>query len=285
MSIARDQVTVFVPIKHYHESYLRQAIDSVFRQTRSDWRLLLMVDEARIPHFQRLLVDPLADSRVRLVPRRGRLLAGAYNSAMRAAETEFITVLLGDDLLAPEAVQTLGTHIEANPRADFFHSGRYFIDGDNRRISSDYPPVAPVTAERFVQGSPVKHLLCWRTALGLSCGGVDESLNNFGADDYDFPWTMLEHGAVFHAVPTPLYIFRDHRDGYRLTTHVPRSVQRSELARILEKHGVARDVVRKRVRHATREHLRQSLFRNTFHRWILESMGFDARRGWREPYR
>lgn len=282
--MSRDQITVFIPIKHYHEGYLREAIDSVFQQTRTDWRLLLLVDEATIPHFRHMLAEAASDPRVRFVPRRGRLLAGAYNTAMREAETEFIAALLGDDRLAPDAVQTLGECINAQPRADFLHSGRYFIDGDNRRISGDYAPVTPITAEQFVNGSPVKHLLCWRVALGLSSGGVDESLNNFGSDDYDFPWTMFDHGAIFHAIPRPLYIFRDHRDGHRLTTHVPRSVQRRELARILAKHGVPSDIVRGRIRDANRNYLRQSLFRNRLHRWILERVGFDPRRGWREPY-
>lgn len=283
--MTRDQITIFIPLKHYHEGYLRQAIDSVFRQTRSDWRLLIMVHEASASQFRTLLRESLMDERVRLVHRDGRLLAGAYNSAMRAAETEFIAALLGDDLLAPDAVEVLGECIRAHPHVDFFHSGRYFIDAENRRISSDYFPTMPVTAENFVNGSPVKHLLCWRPWLGLACGGVDETLNNFGSDDYDFPWTMLEHGATFHAIPKPLYIFRDHRDGYRLTTHVPRSVQRRELRRILEKHGVAPALIRKRIRHASRDYLRQSLFRNPVHRWIRERIGFDAQRGWREPYR
>jgi glycosyltransferase involved in cell wall biosynthesis len=284
--MSRDQITVFIPIKHYHEAYLRQAVDSVVQQTRTDWRLLLLVDDSRMSHFRQLLPAAAADSRVRFVPRQGRLLAGAYNTAMRAAETEFITVLLGDDRFAPETLQVLGEFITAHPGVDFFHSGRYFVDGDNRRISGDYLPApAPITVERFHQGSPVKHLLCWRVALGLSCGGVDESLNNFASDDYDFPWTMFEHGAVFHAVPRPLYIVRDHRDGYRLTTHVPRSVQRRELARIFEKHGVPGDIARRRIRDATRGYLKQSLFRNRLHRWILERMGFAPHGGWREPYR
>ena len=283
--MARNQVTVFIPIKHYHEGFLRQAIGSVFRQTRSDWRLLLMVEKASVEHFEQLLRDVARDPRVRILPRTGRRLAGAYNSAMREADTEFIAALLGDDLLAPEAVEVLGEQIAANPHADFFHSGRYFIDGNNRRISSDYAPGAPVTPEGFAEGSPVKHLLCWRVALGRSCGGVDETLDNFGSDDYDFPWTMLEHGAVFHAIQAPLYIFRDHRDGYRLTTHVPRSQQREGLARIFEKHRVPRNVASRRVREATRSYLRQSLFRNPAHRWILERVGFDPQRGWREPYR
>ena len=145
--MSRDQITVFIPIKHYHEGYLRQAIDSVFRQTRS--RLAASAPRGR-GRAAALSADAGGGGSRPPRPARaaqGRLLAGAYNSAMREAETEFIAALLGDDLLAPDAVQTLGEHIAAHPRVDFFHSGRYFIDGDNRRISSDYAPVTPVTAE------------------------------------------------------------------------------------------------------------------------------------------
>lgn len=283
--LARDQITVFIPLKHYHEGYLRQAIESVFRQTRADWRLLIVVHDADAPHFREVLRVPLRDDRVRLVCQDGPRLAGAYNSSMRATQTEFIAVLLGDDLLAPDAIEVLGGCIRAHPEADFFYSGRYIVDADGRRISSDYEPTTPVTAERFVRGSPVKHLLCWRARLGLVCGGVDETLKNFGSDDYDFPWTMLEHGAIFHAIPQPLYIYRDHRDGYRLTTHVPRSVQRRQLRRILRKHGVAPVLIRRLVRDASHDYLRQSLFRNAVHRWILERIGFNAQKGWREQYR
>jgi glycosyltransferase involved in cell wall biosynthesis len=280
-----DPLTVFIPLTHYHELYLRRAIASVFRQTRADWRLLIVVDEADASHFRTLLAEPLRDPRVRLIHRHGRLLAGSYNSAMRAAETDFVAPLLGDDLWAINAVEVLGSYIRAHPEVDFFHSGRYFIDGDSRRISSDYLPAASVALADFPCSSPVKHLLCWRARTGLACGGVDETLNNHGSDDYDFPWTMMEHGAVFMAIPQCLYIVRDHRDGYRLTTHVPRSVQLHELRRILEKHGVPPNVVRQRLRDATRTYLKQSLFRNPVHRWVRERLGFDAGRGWREPYR
>jgi hypothetical protein len=283
--MTRDRITVFIPIKHYHERFLREAVASVRQQTSPAWTLLLLVDEARFPEFEALLPDALADPRVRLVARHGRLLAGAYNSAMRAADTEFITVLLGDDMLAEPAIETVARHIASDPRADVFYTGRVFVDAEGRRISSDYAPVTPITHERFLEGSPIKHLFCWRVSVGLGCGGVDETLNNFGSDDWDFPWTMFDHGAVFHAVDAPLYRFRDHREGYRLTTHVPRSVQRRELARILGKHGVSKRDIPRLVRYATRTYLQQSLFRNRLHRWILEKLGFDARRGWRERYR
>jgi glycosyltransferase involved in cell wall biosynthesis len=283
--LVSDQVTVFIPLKHHHERYLRQAIESVFNQTRSDWRLLIVVHAEDEMRFRAILAEPLADDRVRLLCQTGARLAGAYNSAMRAAETAFVAVLLGDDLLAPNAVEVVGDYIRACPSADFFHSGRYVVDSATRRISSDYQPSLPVNAETFVLGSPVKHLLCWRAQVGLACGGVDETLENFGSDDYDFPWVMLEHGAIFQAIPDPLYIYRDHRDGPRLTTHLPRSAQRRGLRRILRKHGIAPTVIRARVRDASRQYLRQSLFRNAAHRWVLERIGFDAQKGWRDQYR
>lgn len=278
-------LSVFIPLKHYHDAYLRAAIASVFLQTSPDWELLFVVDEEDADRFQRVLAEPLTDARVRLVINRGRLLAGAYNSAMREARTEFIAPLLGDDLWAPNAVAVLASAIRAHPEADFFHSGRYHIDADGRRLGSDYLPDRPVNAAEFARGSPVKHLLCWRARTGLACGGVDESLNNHGSDDYDFPWMMFEHGAVFQAIPHVLYITRDHREAYRLTTHVPRSVQVRELRRILEKHGVAPGLIEQRVQSARRSYLKQSLFRNGLHRWIAERLGFDARRGTRQRYR
>ncbi len=280
-----DRVTVFIPVSHFHEEYLRQAADSVFAQTREDWALLLVVHPDQKARVSEVLASRLTDARVRMIPTQGRNLAGAYNTAMRSTETTFITPLLGDDLFARDAVRVLGESIRTNPDVDFLHSGRYFVDGAGRRLSSDYMPERPVTPESFWRGSPVKHLYCWRASRGLACGGVDESLENFGSDDYDFPWTMLEHGALFISIPKALYIVRDHRDGFRLTTHLPRDTQIDGLRRILSKHGVPERAIRKSISKARRGYLRQSLFRNALHRWLRERVGFDARRGWRQPYR
>ena len=280
-----DRITIFIPVRHFHPAYLRQAVASVFAQTRTDWKLLIVGDRNEGGHFRQLLSAELEDPRVRVIDRDGLRLAGAYNSAMRSADTEFIAALLGDDMLAPNAVETLGEFIRRFPDGDFFNTGRYFIDGDSRRISSDYLPRTSFKTEDFWSASPVKHMLCWRRSVGLACGGVDETLENFGSDDWDFPWTMMEHGAAFVPVPHALYALRDHREGYRLTTHVTRDVQIDGLKRILTKHGTPAAIVAKEAKAAERSYLRQSLFRNPLHRWLKEKVGFDARTGWRESYR
>ena len=231
-----------------------------------------------------VLGDAISDDRVRLARNEGQRLAGALNTGMRHATTDFVAILLGDDLWTPEAVEVLTSHIERFPDVDFFHSGRRCVDGHGRPISSDHPARESFTLDDFVRGSPVKHLLCWRRELALTIGGLDETIQNIGSDDYDFPWTMAERGARFMAVNKTLYVYRDHRDGFRLTTHLPRSTHTHELRRIPRQHGVGRLRAECRLASSKRSYLRQCLDRTRVDRWARQMLGDDPRRGWRERY-
>jgi GT2 family glycosyltransferase len=278
-------ITALLPLKHFHAPFLREAMESMFRQTSPLWRLLVIVEPEDLAAFRMTLAEWLADPRVRLVPNEGYRHAGAFNTGMRVAETEFVAILLGDDRWDPRAVEVLMDAIRAHPGVDLFHSSRRAIDGDGRPLSDVMPALQEVSLEGFIWKSQVKHLICWRRSKGLAVGGMDETLTTAGPDDYDFPWTMLEHGAVIRAIPECLYIYRDHREGVRNTTHYPRSVHLRDLRHILTKHGVSRSQVRRRLRMAKRGYLRQCLYRNELHRRLATWLGSLARRGWRLTYR
>jgi glycosyltransferase involved in cell wall biosynthesis len=277
--------TVLMPVKHYHPRYLRESVASILQQSSSDWRLLLIAEPQDHDHFGAVLHRALADPRARLIANDGRKLAGAINTGMRHAHTEFVALLLADDLWAPDAVRVLSAYIDAHSDVDFFHTSRRVIDESGTPISSVHYSRPSFSLDDFKIASPVKHLLCWRTRLALAIGGLDESLNSVGPDDYDFPWTMAEHGARFHAVRECLYFYRDHRDTYRLTTHLPLSVHKSECHRIFKKHGVPWRDRRRYVARAQQSFLRQCLYRNSVDKWIKERFGYDAHHGWRETYR
>ncbi|MEO8601772.1 MAG: glycosyltransferase [bacterium] len=278
-------VTAILPLKHYHPSYLEQCLASLFGQSRAAWQAVVVVEPGELSDFSQLLAAALADPRLRLVANEGRKLAGAVNTGMRHARTEFVALLLGDDLWAPNAVAVLSAAITAEPAIDFFHSARRVVDDNGLPISSVLPSRAEFTLADFVNGSPVKHLLCWRRELGLAVGGLDERLNSVGPDDYDFPWIMAERGARFRALDDCLYYYRDHRAGFRLTTHLPLSVHQRECDRILRKHGVAPLVRRAWLDKTRHSYMRQCLYRNSLDRWIKQWLGWDARRGWRDTYR
>jgi glycosyltransferase involved in cell wall biosynthesis len=271
-----------MPLKAYHPPFLLRAIDSLRAQTSPAWRLVI-VDDGAAPSA--VLEEACADPRVELVPNEGSRLAAALNTGMRRARTEFVAELFGDDMWSRDAVRVLTQHIENRPDVDFLHSSRVFVDEHDRPISAVYRSRHSFGLEDFPDGSPVKHLLCWRREKGLAVGGIDESLNSVGPDDYDFPWCMAEHGAVFAAIDEPLYLFRDHRECERLTTHLPLSVHKRELRRIMRKHGVPQARVDLRIAEAEEGFLRQCLYRSRLDRWLKTALRYDARRGWREPYR
>jgi glycosyltransferase involved in cell wall biosynthesis len=253
-------------------------------QTCPDWRLLIIAEDGNFAALDELLENELNDPRTEMIRSEKWQLAGKLNAGMNYANTDFTAILLGDDMWSPDAVAVLTAYIEKFPEADFLHSSRVFINEDDRPISSVYYSKENFDLSDFVMTSPVKHLLCWRRDKALALGGIDESIHFVGPDDYDFPWSMAEAGAVFKAVREPLYLHRDHRDGYRLTTHVPMSEQIRETKRILRKHGVNRADVRRKIKIAKRSYLRQCIYRSKFDKWLKEKLGYDARRGWREKY-
>jgi glycosyltransferase involved in cell wall biosynthesis len=277
-------ITVLMPLKHHHPEYVRRALRSLVGQSCSDWHLLIIVEKSDERALRALVDEEILDPRVTVIRNEGRKLAGAMNTGMRRARTPFVGILFADDLWAPNAVQVLSEHIAKFPEVDFFHSARVFIDEDDRLISSVRPSRPDFQLADFVEGSPVKHLLCWRRDKGLEVGGMDETLNSVGPDDYDFPWTMAEAGARFRAIPEPLYRYRDHRECMRLTTHLPLSVHRREIRRIMAKHGVPESTIQKRLARDTTTYLRQCLYKTSFDRWLKELFGYGSKCAWRDQY-
>ena len=278
-------VTALMPLKNYERAFLFKALHSLTAQSSPDWRLLIIVEREDRSAFERLLRAELAGTHARMIVNEGRKLAGAMNTGMRHAETPFVAILLADDMWAENAAEVLTSQIRLHPDVDFFHSSRLIVDEDDRPISSVHSSRATFELKDFLLSSPVKHLLCWRRELSLSFGGMDESLNNVGPDDYDFPWSMAEHGARFHAIAEALYLYRDHRGGERLTTHLPLSVHLRELKRIMTKHGASREEMRAKLARAKSSYLQQCLYRNRADKWLKELIGHEAQRGWRDTYR
>src|SRR4051794_10398656 len=197
-----------MPVLCAHAQFVPEAVDSMFAQTSPQWHLVAVAERDEAEAIRELLQPWTGDERVRVVVNTGRKLAGAVNTGVGAAETPFVALLLDDDLWETTAVETLDWYIEAMPSVDFFHSGRRIIDATGSSISTEHLPREHVSVADFEAMAPVKHLLCWRRDKGLAVGGLHERGQSVGPDDFDFPWTMAEQGAVFCAIRECLYVYR-----------------------------------------------------------------------------
>jgi glycosyltransferase involved in cell wall biosynthesis len=253
------------------------------RQTCSHWRLIVVDEESGEVEWlwETLKVD--ADDRVRCLKNRAGGVTAALNQGMTEAVTPFVCSLHDDDELTLDACRVLRDYIERYPDIDYFHSARRRIDENGDFLAEVQPPKASFTPNDFISGGQPKHLHTWRVAKALQVGGMDESLSLHGADDYDFPWTMAEHGAVFHPVRECLYHYRDHRSAERLTTHVPLSRQVDELRKILRKHHVPELRIESELERRLSGYLRQALFKDEDDQERkLSDPCFDPKAGWRE---
>ncbi len=275
-------ISIIMPVKSYDASFLDDAIGSLSKQTSPRWRLLVVDDGA--DGLDRVLARHV-DPRITLLSNDSSGFAAAINTGIWSAATDFVALLFADDMWAPDAVEMLVSHMANHPDIDFFHSSRRFVDADGNALSAVYEARETFDLDDFPSGSPVKHLLCFRRERALALGGIDETLPPMGPDDWDFVWCMAETGARFMAVKQCLYIYRDHRDHYRLTTHLPRTVHLRGIRKMLRKHGVGRRRIRSEIRDAKRTYLRQCLYRSRFDRWVKQRFGHDPQHGWYFTYR
>jgi O-antigen biosynthesis protein len=283
LGVVDTPITIILPVKHYLPRYLKAAIRSVLDQSSGDWRLLIAADSSVAVELESFLQAELSDSRLSLISVGTPNLAAAINAGMKQASTEFVTLLLGDDIFAASAIEVLHRAIRAQPDIDFFHSSRRVIDSDGNSISSVYTSRSHFDWNDFLNGSPVKHLLCWRRETAQAIGGIDEAFSTQGPDDYDFPWSMFEHGAKFQALPECLYIYRNHCDGFRLTTHDPTTVQLLTVRKILRKHGIGFWRSWLMMYANWRAGMAgQSIYGSRFTRCLYRLVGYDAAKSWRQ---
>ena len=286
---ARDEdvlVTVLMACRDPHAGFFWQALNSVFEQTSSAWELRVIDDHTTDGAALEVLreLESSSDGRIAVLESESQLITGAFNTGMRHAKTPFVCILHCDDLLHASAIAVLSDYIGKYPGVDYFHSSRRYIEEAGRPLSSICLARGSFDLADFKDSCPVKALHCWRVRAALEVDGMDESLGLHGADDYDFPWRMAEDSKIFKAIPDCLYLVRDHREHYRLTTHVPLEVQVRELKRIWRKHGLTEEEIAEQTAIRSAGYLKQALFVDEGDKQAKETAGFDPRTGWREPY-
>jgi Glycosyl transferase family 2 len=100
------KVSVVIPTFSRPE-LLRQALESLARQSYADWEAVI-VDDGSDPQTTRNQIAPVVGDRFRLLRHPQRLgTAAAKNSGLAAANGDLVTILDDDDLLEPFALQRI----------------------------------------------------------------------------------------------------------------------------------------------------------------------------------
>jgi O-antigen biosynthesis protein len=201
-------ISVLVPVYNAELRWLQAMIDSVRRQTYTNWELCLADDASTHPAIPLLLAAAAAtDARIKWIRRdtNGHISA-ATNSALALATGDYVAFLDQDDLLAPEALSEIAHALRAHPTARIIYSDEDKIDVRGRRYSPHFK--SSWNPDLLLGQNYFCHLTAYETVLVRKLGGLRRGYE--GAQDWDLALravTEVSPGAIVH-IPRILYHWR-----------------------------------------------------------------------------
>jgi glycosyltransferase involved in cell wall biosynthesis len=201
-------ISVLLPTYNTPRRWLIAAIESIRRQTYTNWQLCVSDDASTNPEVRHVL-DSYArrDSRIDVTyrPVNGHISASS-NSALSLARGEFVALLDHDDEFSPFALYAIALELNRTPDLDLIYSDEDKIDEHGGRydpyFKSDWNPDL-LTAQNCIS-----HLGAFRTERLRAIGGFHEGVE--GCQDWDIALRITEGippSRIRH-IPRVLYHWR-----------------------------------------------------------------------------
>ncbi len=219
---------------HRDVAYLREAIESVMRQSEPDWKLWVVDDAGGHPDraAAAALVRSLDDPRIHhLENDSGGGMVGNWNRCLDLADSELVTLLHGDDQLLPGYAACMLGLADDHPGAVAFHCEARIVSATGRPVFS-LPDAAKQlftpkgTDAGVLSGEPgatalmrgnfiMCPTLCFRRAR-LGSRRFDDTWSQ--VQDLELTVRLLMEGEQIVGTPEQAYAYRRH-EGSATTAH------------------------------------------------------------------
>ena len=198
------KISIIVPLYNTPAKLFDEMLQSVVRQTYTNWELVL-VDasdadkrlERRLPKAVpgTIVYEPIENGGIALNTTRGFALAHG----------EYITLLDHDDVLYPNALFEVVQTIQ-NTGADFVYSDEIVLSADLKELGGYH--FKPDFAPDYLRGvNFITHLAVFSRPL-LDAAGAYESKEFDGAQDHDLILRLTEKAQRIEHIKKVLYIWR-----------------------------------------------------------------------------
>ncbi len=204
----------------HRKEYLAEALISVANQSDKDYELVLCLDlniNRDLDVYCKQFYDNINCSKKRMLTISGNGTAGyCRNEAFRNTSGAWIAYLDGDDMLAPDAVETMKGAILDYPQYDIFSSGIIRINSKGLSIPMVeslyyYPPRNIYWVDPEVVGKPT-YFNQFQVMRREVWEGYEYDINSNG-EDIDFMLINLLKWK-FKKISKYLYYYRDVEDSF-----------------------------------------------------------------------
>ncbi len=156
-------IDILIPTYEANPVYLKAAIDSVMRQTETDWRLLVHDDNSE-ENVRVVVENFMYDSRVfflKSYQRHG--IGGNWNLCLQKGIEDYVQFLFQDDVWEPTYLEKMLAALKANPAAGFACANHLYDCAESTANAYKYQEVARIRQEVLKPGvqSGKELLLTW----------------------------------------------------------------------------------------------------------------------------
>ena len=199
------KVSIYIPAYNC-EKFIKKAVDSVLNQTYTDLEVCICNDGST-DNTLKVLEENYADNpRVRWISQENGGIGKASNTAVRMCRGMYIGQLDSDDMLLPEAVETMVKFLDKNTHIGCVYGSCERIDAEDNYVKDEYN-WSDFSRERLLIGMIVHHFRMFKKRDWMRTDGFDESLVN--AVDYDM-FLKLSEVCHFYHINEVMYQRRIH---------------------------------------------------------------------------
>jgi glycosyltransferase involved in cell wall biosynthesis len=207
-------ISILMPVRN-EERYLQAALNSLYRQTFSNWELIVVDDGSEDSTPSILAEAARQDNRVQVVRREGGGLAAALNAGLQRCQASLVARLDGDDICHPRRLEFQSAWLDIHPETGLVACNfRHFPRSGLKQGMRDYElwqnglsDHTLIMRDIFVESPFVHPGIMTRRSILEELGGYRDC---GWPEDYDLWLRMAAAGVQFARLSQMLLCWRDH---------------------------------------------------------------------------
>ncbi len=200
-------ISVVMPTYNTNPTLLKQCLDSVIKQSYTNWELCIADDASTNKEVVEILEDyAKKHTNIKYMVRdQNGHICKASNSALKLAKGEFVSLLDHDDVLWPNALYEVVKVINNKPKTDFIYSDEDKIDEAGKKHSN--PFFKPDWSPEYLRSvNYITHFSTIRKKLIDKVGGFRPGYE--GAQDWDLFLRISRITDKIEHIPSIIYSWR-----------------------------------------------------------------------------
>jgi len=198
-------LTVGMPV-YKAMPYLPEAVESILRQTYTDFRFLIVDDGSTDASAEYL--DSITDPRVTVVHQGNRGLGATLNRTLELCDTEYYARMDADDACHPRRLELQLRHLESHPEVGLLGTQVTFLTSD-REVPGPKKPLGHEAIGELLLGGVYAICHASTTMRAALARDVDGYRISGAGQDLDF-FLRMHEATVVENLPAALYRIRIH---------------------------------------------------------------------------